>query len=190
MAKTRTFVAIDASPDVREHAQSLAKQLKPHAGDLRWVAPEGLHYTLAFLGDLTDQEVAEVCSQVGQVAAHAVPFALQAAGVGAFPDLDRPRTLWIGAGQGEAQLIALQEKLERTLADLGYRGENRRYVPHLTIGKSGRSAGDLKQLKSKLQELADYDAGTMEVAELTVFASELLREGPEYHVLARCPLQG
>jgi len=190
MAKTRTFVAIDVSSEVKTHALELARRLKPHAGDLRWVAPDGLHYTLAFLGDLTDQELAEVCLQVGRVAEAFAPFALQAAGTGAFPDMDRPRTLWIGVGQGGEKLSELQAQLASALAELGYRSENRRFVPHLTIGKSGRSPDAAVQLKPRLQEFAVYDAGTTDVTQLTVFASELSREGPEYHVLARCPLQG
>ncbi|MEM8865002.1 MAG: RNA 2',3'-cyclic phosphodiesterase [Planctomycetota bacterium] len=188
--KTRTFIAIEASHEIRSGAQTLADQLSPHTKNIRWVVEGALHYTLEFLGDITDQEIVDVCTRVGRVASSTPPFALQALGAYAFPSIDRPRTLWIGAGRGQEDLIALQSEVEESLSDLGFRGENRRYVPHLTIGKTARAGGAAAELTPLLAELAQFDAGEMAVTEVTVFASKLLREGPEYHVLARCPLEG
>lgn len=188
MAKTRTFIAIDASAEVKHGAAQLAARLRPLAEDYRWVPDENLHYTLQFLGDLTDQEVADVCRLVGRVCERLEPFTLTARGAGAFPSVQRPHTLWIGARQGGEELIDIVEALEAELQGLGFRGENRRYVPHLTIGKAGRSRGAAAELTALLEELSDYEAGRMSVGEVVVYASELLPGGPEYHVLARCPL--
>ncbi len=190
MAKTRTFIAVAAPPEVRQRASDLVKRVRPLVNDFRWVTPHGMHYTLQFLGDLSDQDVADACTRIGLIAADWEPFKLEARGVGAFPDLARPRTLWIGAGQGASELTALQHAIESELEGLGFRAENRRYVPHLTVGKSGRSGSASPGLSQQLKSMDDFDAGVMAVDEVTVFASELLKEGPEYHVLATCPLLG
>jgi 2'-5' RNA ligase len=70
---------------------------------------------------------------------------------------------------------------------LGFRGENRAFVPHLTLGRVNR--GDAgRMLAERLEKLSDFDGGVMGVDAVTVFASELGRDGPTYHVLANAPL--
>ena len=60
-------------------------------------------------------------------------------------------------------------------------------MPHITLGRAGRNARP-RSLTAELAALADFDAGTMTVDEVTVFASQLTREGSEYRVLAHAPL--
>jgi 2'-5' RNA ligase len=114
-------------------------------------------------------------------------FDLEARGAGAFPAPDRPRTLWIGAGAGAQAMVALHDSIQRRLDKLGYRSEHRRFVPHLTLGRAGRDT-PARPLVRELAGLAEYDAGSMLVDEVTVFASKLGPEGPVYDVLARAPL--
>lgn len=191
MAKTRTFIGIAATDELRSSAQELTARLQPHVRDVRWVLPENLHYTLSFLGDISDQDLASVCGLIEAVASDCEPFSLETVGVRAFPSLSRPRTIWIGAGEGAEELCNLQGEIEQSLAGLGFRGENRQYVPHLTIGRAGRTrAATANTLPAVLESLTDFSAGTLPVDEVTIYASRLRREGPEYSVLARCGLVG
>lgn len=184
---TRTFIAVDVSPEVRRQAVKLCALLRPAAGDVKWVAPENLHWTLQFLGNLDERAIPEVCDAVAAAAAEMEAFEVHAQGAGAFPSADRPRTLWIGAGEGDRAMSVLHSAVERRLRKRGYRGEERRFVPHITIGRAGRK-GQPHSLADDLAALADYDAGTMLVDEVTVYASELRVDGPDYRVLARAPL--
>jgi 2'-5' RNA ligase len=184
---TRTFIAVSASNDLRRAAQKLADQLRPAAGDVKWVAPENLHWTLQFLGDVDNLEIPVVCNAVSSAVAELESFDLEARGAGAFPGADRPRTLWLGAGAGAQAIVALHDAIQKKLDRLGYRGEHRRFVPHLTLGRAGRH-GPSRPLVRELAALAEYDAGSMLVDEVTVYASQLGPEGPQYDVLARAPL--
>ena len=69
MSKTRTFVAIAASADVRERAMQAIEQLRSSADNVKWVAPENMHLTLKFLGDVPATEIAQVCRAVERGAA-------------------------------------------------------------------------------------------------------------------------
>lgn len=189
-SKTRTFIAIEAIDEVHAKALQVIDRLQSAAENVKWVAPDNLHWTLQFLGDITDEQMAKTCRLVGKVAARHEPFALTAAGVGAFPKVERPRTLWLGAGQGSEAMCQLQAELEDRLAELGFRGENRRFVPHLTLGRLGRGSHGGRVLAERVAQLADFDGGVMAVDEVTVFGSVLEREGPAYHVLSRAPLAG
>jgi RNA 2',3'-cyclic 3'-phosphodiesterase len=184
---TRTFIAVAFPKDVRQRALVLMSELRTVAEDVKWVAAENLHWTLQFLGDVDDLEIPAVCDAVAAAAAECEPFELEIRGAGAFPSPDRPRTLWLGAGQGSAAMVGLQGIVERTLKKLGYRGEHRRYVPHVTLGRI-RHGRPPRELAEKLTALEDFDAGAMLVDEVLVVASELTPTGSEYHILGRAPL--
>ncbi len=188
MPKTRTFIAVEAVDEAHTAALAAIDRLRSAAEGVKWVAPGNLHWTLQFLGDLDDREMAEVCLRTVRVAAKHEAFELASVGVGAFPSNQRPRTLWIGAGEGREQFCDLQADVEEALRDLGFRGEGRAFVPHLTIGRAGRGGGAGPLMAERLAKLADFDGGVMSVDEVTVFASELGRDGPVYSVLARAPL--
>jgi 2'-5' RNA ligase len=183
----RTFIAVAASSEVRQGAQRLIEMLRPSAGDVKWVDADNLHWTLQFLGDVDKRDLPEVCAAVAAAVAELEPFEIETRGAGAFPSADRPRVLWIGARQGDRQMSVLHAAIERRLKKRGYRGEERRFVPHITLGRA-RGKARPRALTTELAALADYDAGTMLVDEVTVYASELGREVPEYRVLARAPL--
>jgi len=187
--RIRTFIAVEITDEIRRRAVELARKLAPAAGDVKWVAAENLHWTMQFLGDVDELEIPAVCKAVADAAAECETFDLAALGAGAFPAADRPRTLWIGAGQGADQMIALHSAIERRLRKRGYRGENRRFVPHLTIGRAGRKSRP-QSLAAELAALADFDGGSMRVDEVTVFVSQLTRDGPIYEPLSRAPLGG
>jgi 2'-5' RNA ligase len=187
LAKTRTFIAVDALDAVHVQAQQAIARLRPLAGNVKWVEPENLHWTLSFLGDLRDEEIAEVCRRVGKVVARIESFAVSAWGVGAFPRTDRPRTLWLGVGEGSEVFCQLQAALEADLENLGFRAEKRRFVPHLTLGRVGPGGGG-NRLTEELVRLADFDGGQMGVDQVVVYASHLERSGPIYTPFAHLPL--
>ncbi|TWT87588.1 2',5' RNA ligase family [Pseudobythopirellula maris] len=188
MGKTRTFVAVEIAEEVQRRASQLIQRLTPHAPRARWVEEENLHVTLLFLGDLTDHEVADACSRVEWVARANEPFGLTIEGAGAFPAPDRPQTLWLGVGEGRAELERLHDDLDADLGDLVVKPERRGYVPHLTLARLNKAANVSGHLGAALTGLADYNAGDSMIDGLTVFASELDRSGPTYHALAHCPL--
>jgi 2'-5' RNA ligase len=188
VSKTRTFIAIEAIDEVHSSALKVIDRLRSATTNVKWVEPDNLHWTLQFLGDLTDVEMAEVCLRTVRTAARHEGFTLEARGVGAFPSNQRPRTLWLGAGEGGERVVRLQADMEAALSSLGFRGENRKFVPHLTLGRVGRGADGGRVLAERLEKLADFDGGAMGVDAVTVYASELGRDGPTYHVLARAPL--
>ncbi len=188
MKKTRTFVAVEIAPDVRSRITELITRLRSSDAKVNWVAPENLHLTLKFLGDQTDEEVATVCQAVQQAATTVPAFAFHCRGVGAFPNMERPRTLWMGVRDGTDALRQLQQAIDQQLARHRYPSERRGFQPHLTFGRvrsGGAAMGELAELLAKAQ---DMDGGVSIVDEVLVFASYLQRGGPQYEVLATAPL--
>ncbi len=189
MSKTRTFVAVELDPTIAQRAAAVITRLKPYMPNARWVESENLHLTLLYLGELSDQELAEACSQTDWVARANHPFTVRVAGMGAFPSLSKPKTLWLGATEGGEEMTRIHSDLDEAVGHLISKGDNLPYLPHLTLARLARGPSGLSpRFAEVIASLADYDAGSMPVTHLTVFASELHRDGPEYHMLARSPL--
>lgn len=185
MAKLiRTFIAVELPAEVRGLAARLQQTLAESGAGVRWVAKDNIHLTMKFLGEIEDVQVPAVCRAVQQVAASSCAFEVEISGVGAFPSGDRPRTLWVGVEGGTAELVALHERLDAALAELGYRPEERRFSPHVTIGRL-RNGRDARRLADVLAQKADWKAGEVQVEELVIMASELTPQGPHYTVMGR-----
>ena len=184
----RTFVAVEITSAVRDRAAKLIDRLQAAPADVKWVEPKNQHLTLKFLGDVPLQEEPQVCKAVQRGAAEVKPFELDVRGAGAFPSPGRPRTLWLGAGDGEAEMIELHKHVENALAKLGYRKEHRRFHPHLTVGRVRRGGPGVEELGKLIEQNADFSAGRVTVSQVVVFSSQLERTGPVYEALARVKL--
>lgn len=187
---TRTFVAVDVSEETRARAGRLLGELAAADSKVKWVDPRNLHVTLKFLGDVDTRELGEVCAAVAAAVREAPPFDFCVRGCGAFPTTDSPRTIWLGVEDGADELIALHEMLEKGLAGMGFRREQRRFRPHLTLGRVRNNPAGLDELMAILEENRDLVAGVTGVDEVKVYSSELNREGPAYEMLSTATLAG
>lgn len=187
MHRTRTFIAVEITEGIRGRIVSLQDELARLDPIVKWTEPENLHVTLVFLGEVDNRDI----PMVHRIATHAVHgigrFRASVTGVGCFPNPRRPRTLWVGMAAGAAELTVIHDRLEDPLTDLGYRRENRRYTPHVTLGRV-RSDGPMSDLAHAVAQRTTWHAGDMDVSELLIMGSELTRDGPVYTVLGRVTL--
>jgi RNA 2',3'-cyclic 3'-phosphodiesterase len=190
MKKTlRTFVAVEITGPIRARATALISALASTTADVKWVEPHHLHLTLKFLGDVHQREIVDVCRAVSRGAAEVEPFDLEIRGAGAFPNSIRPRTVWLGAGEGAEAMVVLHDRIEDALAKLGFRKEHRRFQTHLTIGRVRGGGPGIIELGKLLQQHADDPIGQMTVQQATVFCSTLTADGPIYERLGTAPLE-
>lgn len=184
----RTFIAVETSGAIRTRALELMRKLQRAHADVKWVESHNLHLTLKFLGDTPATEIGAIVAAVRQAAASIEPFDIEIRGAGAFPDAHRPRTLWLGGGEGDDAMARLAEAVDAALDPLGFPRERRRFQTHLTIGRVRGGGPPLIQLGSLLAEESAFAAGHMQVDELVLFSSDLTREGPIYHELGHAEL--
>ena len=190
MGRTRTFIGIDIGDAIRGSAVALQKELTKISAGVKWTAPESMHITLLFLGEVDDRELHPVCKAVKAVAAGEAPFSLRVSGLGAFPNPRRPKVLWGGVTDGAEPLQRLYTALEEEMLELGcYRTEERGYTPHLTLGRIN-SPEDGVALVAELPKRMAWQGGRVAVGEVIVYSSEMDRDGPVYTVMGRAPLTG
>jgi RNA 2',3'-cyclic 3'-phosphodiesterase len=177
--RTRGGVArsIDVLRTALEAAQSSAR--------VSWVAPDRLHLTLQFIGQVSEDTAAAIEARLGP------PFELPAfemrlGSIGTFPPGGRPRVVWLGLDRGADALAALHEEVQRRLADVPFRRESRAFSPHLTLArfKHGGTRVDVE----RISRVALRPAGGCTIDHVTLYQSRLSPRGPTYTPLRVTPL--
>lgn len=141
----RLFIAIDLPEGIRAAVADLQGRLRKAfqftSCAPSWVAPETMHLTLRFLGDVPAAWVPLLADAVRPLAAAAEAPRMRAMGLGVFPDWKRPRVLWTGVRDKNDRLLPLQREVENAVRSLGFEGEPQAYRPHLTLARFRRLKG-------------------------------------------------
>lgn len=136
----RAFLAILLDPPLRDALSACVRALQaahPPA-HLKWVSDEQHHLTLHFLGEISPAQTEAVTRALAGLPPPTAPLSLTLGGLGAFPNVNRPATLWAG-GQDEGGRIAmLAAAYGRSLRALGFEIDARPFTPHLTLARVPR----------------------------------------------------
>lgn len=181
-AQLRTFVAIELPEEIQRGLVKVQRKLELPGLKVRWARAEAMHLTLKFLGDIRREVIPEVSSLMREAVRDIEPFELTIEGLGSFPSGGRPRVLWVGLTGELESLATLAERLEEGARKLGAKGENKRYVPHLTLGRVKSAPPDFAERFAAVKKPV---LGTFQAQGLTLFMSELSPQGSTYTVLDR-----
>ena len=184
----RLFFALEIPSETRKNAVSLVESFNIPQSQVRWVRGENLHITLKFLGDVADDQVPAISDAARGVAQKFEPIDIEVAGMGLFPNHEKPQIVWLGA-EGETDTLAsLEAALSKALEPLGFPADERRYTPHITIGrvKSDVVRGKLVRI---VHERHHERMGAAGVFSIVLFESSLKPHGPVYSVVEVFPLR-
>lgn len=165
----RAFIALDIPPILREDVAALARQLKTSVKG-RFVPRKNYHVTIAFLGNVTERELAGAMLALDEAASRFAPVELAPDGLGKFGRAN-DATLWLGFTQDPA-LMELAAFVRAGLDDAGVSFDAKPFLPHLTIARrAALDHGMLPMLPFPASAHAD---------ELTLFKSTLTGDGAIY----------
>ena len=128
----RLFVSIDPPAQIR---LELAKWVPDNPG-IRKTAPENIHLTLLFLGEMTREKGDEIFESLEKVSF--TPFEITVRGLGAFPDKSNPSVIWAGT-ERSPELIRLQKRIKNRLTPFA-KEEEKSFRPHLTLARVTKPA--------------------------------------------------
>jgi 2'-5' RNA ligase len=183
----RSFIAIELPESVRTALSELQNELKECRADVRWVKPEGIHLTLKFLGYVEDKDVDHIVKLIEGTCRKYKAFNLEIAGAGVFPNKRSPRVLWVGIN-GNETFKTLQGEIDEAMASTGFEKENRRFIPHLTLGRF-RSIKGKDALMEKVESHRDIKLGSMDVSKISLMKSDLSPAGARYTTVAGIALK-
>ena len=185
----RCFVAVDLSDEVRTALDAVQVRLRASAprADVRWVASAGMHLTLKFLGQVSEDRLAGIRSALAAAVTTATSIPLGCRGLGAFPGLTRPRVVWAGLRGGVSELGRLAVACERALEPLEFVPESRPFRGHVTLARV-RSPRGFGPISRAVEGGGDLDFGAWTATEVVLYRSHLRPTGSIYEPLERLPL--
>jgi RNA 2',3'-cyclic 3'-phosphodiesterase len=175
----RLFIAVMLPSELQERLARLTDLLAAHRAILRPVRPEGLHFTLRFLGEMTAEQERQAAESCAAAVAGVAAFALAIGGFGAFPNTRRPRVVWLGVREGGAPLAALQRRLEGELLRRHVITAHEDFTPHLTLARVRQEAtpADRAALGLAVTRFPDIEQARCTATALTLVHSLLTPHG-------------
>src|SRR5262245_3813821 len=183
----RTFIAIEIPSEIKSALAALQTELRRAGADVSWTKPENMHLTLNFLGEVDEGRIVEIEKVCADSAAEFQPFTLSLNDTGVFPNARQPRVLWAGLSGEVENVVEMHRRLDERLALIGFKREEKRFHPHLTIGR-------LKSNKKTRELLAITDAHRLPalsfvVTEIVLMKSKLHPAGAEYTPMTKASLR-
>lgn len=179
MPMIRTFISIDLPEGIKKGISDLQDRLKRDECHIGWVRPEAIHLTLKFLGEIDEKGMPEIEAAIRKATKGFIPFNLRIMGLGLFPNLKKPRIIWLGINEEGDDLPRLQSGIEEEMEKIGHPREERGFKPHLTIGRV-RDPSGLRGLIDTIESEKEIELGGFNAEEVLIMRSDLRPEGPIY----------
>ncbi len=177
----RLFLGITFKDEIRDKIAPFLTQLTSESISGRAIAPENVHLTLIFLGDIDDSKIESLKDAI-QVEACA--FDLWIRDVGFFLSMRQGSTIYLGV-EAVPDLMALEAKLQEALSSIGFKTDQRTYHPHVTIGR--KIVFKTKDTLSRLRE--DAPSLRFYVQSFELIKSSLNGNKPIYETIASINLK-
>ena len=178
----RCFIAIEIPRGVRNRLLEIQEMLRGQIRHASWVKPGNIHLTLRFLGDIDPKAVETVGAAMKQVASVHRSFLIQFGGIEAFPNLSRPRAVWVGVTVGKSQAAAIAEDINDALRRCGFPPDNKKFNAHLTLARV-KERVNLRPFAELYRQYAGADDAATEAREISLIQSRLHPSGAIYTTL-------
>ncbi len=132
MRAPRLFLAIDLDEAVRDFVEEVAARFKARGLKATVQPRDKLHVTIAFLGDVLPEKLGEFVPHLRSAAAACRRFELKLDTVGAFPNLQRARVLWVGCSAAPPLYRDCARAVRSVLSSFGWSFDEES-VPHITV---------------------------------------------------------
>ncbi|MGC8645743.1 MAG: RNA 2',3'-cyclic phosphodiesterase [Thermoplasmata archaeon] len=162
----RCFVAVDVAVN-----EALASLLKEVRGMGKPVEGDNLHLTLKFLGEIEDSRVAE--EKLSEIRFHR--FHLTLKGLGAFPDPNKARVLFVNA----VPIDDVSRLASQVDAGTKWIALDHPFHPHITILRMKNQ----RDLSSFISRYSSVVFGEEEITSFKLYRSTLTPSGPVYTVI-------
>lgn len=183
----RCFIAIEIPEPIQNQLVRIQGTLRKQIPKASWVKPGNIHLTLKFLGDVDPEDLESIGKAIEGVTSRHHSFSLHIGGVGAFPNLARPRVIWAGVKCGAERVSTLAQDINLALSNHGFSIDTKKFNPHLTIARLKEKI-DLKPYANQYRQYDRIHEAEMTVDTISLIQSQLHSKGAIYSTLQSYPL--
>ncbi|MDD2822614.1 MAG: RNA 2',3'-cyclic phosphodiesterase [Candidatus Daviesbacteria bacterium] len=185
----RFFIALEIVESCLKSLTLVQKDLQEIIPNIKLTNNNKLHLTIAFIGEAEDSKISEFTTIIQNAVSGIPPFSIIPAYIDAFPELHHPHTFWVGVKGDIDKLFVLRERIKDGLTRLGFDTDERRYIPHIAVGKVSTPyilSAHQEELLQKMSINEDFES--INIKSIKLFES-IPEEGFHTHnTLAEIPL--
>lgn len=171
----RAFVAIEIPKEIKSEIAKIQSDLRRAGLGAKWVKPENVHLTVAFLGSINPEQITVVKKVVNKVNQRLNPIKLTLSEISAFPNFNFARVIFVGlSGQIETlNKIAKEAREELKAKKIWF--DEKPFVAHLTLGRLKKP----QKLAQLIQKFAVKKI-RFAVKEVSLYQNQLFPSGSIY----------
>ena len=177
----RTFIALPLSKSTTDTLGDLAAQLsyQDKSNAIRWLDQRNFHITLAFLGDLYDEELERLVDSLDSHIQQ-MSFDITLSHLSPFPEA-RPKLVAAMVTPND-DLLCLHKQVMSAVQASQISIDRKKFKPHITLGRFRHSKASYLAATPKTVELVET------VEEVSIFESVLFADGARHEAVFRYPL--
>ena len=181
----RVFLSVDIDDEnLLSRIIQIQGKLDYESAKMKLVERDNIHFTWHFFGDTHPSKIDTIHQELSQLEFE--PIQIEVSGVGAFPNIRRPRVVWVGVTHNIEKLRELKTNTDTILKKMGYRIEKKKFIPHATIARV-RSIRNREQLAENLESLCEEPVGGMTITNIRMTRSTLTPSGAIYDTMWEIP---
>jgi 2'-5' RNA ligase len=180
--------------------EAVTKRLEHEEWPVRWTASGNAHITLHFLGEVEPERTQLLRLALSPTVSLHEHFDLRTADLGVFPNMKRPRIIWLGLYGPAHRLHTLREDIGELLETFEFKLDDKEFHPHITLGRvRDARTSRIRDLPAKIRSRIEHASANGEVThkkplpvpvnEVLLMKSHLETDGPRYEVIERYPLR-
>ncbi|WP_456273695.1 RNA 2',3'-cyclic phosphodiesterase [Bacillus sp. AK031] len=181
MKRHHYFYAVPLPKDTKQQIDQWSSDTRAALSFQRWVYPQDLHITLAFLGGTEEEPLKQATQRIHKATDSFSPFSLKTSNLGVFGSPSSPRILWADVSSSPS-LVELRDMVYKACQQEGYELDKRPFNPHITIAR--KWAGENQFEEDILKPFSLSTPLQFEVQELVLYRTHLDRI-PKYEVVER-----
>ena len=182
----RLFIALKIEDTVKQKLDTIIGDFKTKGGKVKWVDSHNMHITLKFLGNTNPNLVDEISTLLENSVKNFKPIESNFTMIGGFPNLKKPKVIWVDLDKNRNQIIALSDAIHNSLEKLQIKHSEKEFKPHLTLGR----VKSFEEIESLSEYIKTYSFEKIETtfSSVQLIQSTLTQKGPIYKTLQEISL--
>ncbi|MDY6788266.1 MAG: RNA 2',3'-cyclic phosphodiesterase [candidate division WOR-3 bacterium] len=175
----RLFIAFELPAVFKSRMRILQEKIMAETGSegIRWVSPENMHITAAFLGQVKTENIPEIKKAMSSI--DFKPVEITVSRPGFFMKRGIPAILYMdvqNAGQLESRSIELRSRL----ADNAVHFDRKPFKAHITIARLKKSSAAREVHHYVVNKLDKTEGGQYTIKSMVLYESALTKNGSIY----------
>jgi len=186
----RLFVAVNFNMELKEQISEILFKFKKIEPSIKWVKANDIHITLKFLGETEKEKLKVIEAAMKDICSKHRAFTLSMNNVGVFPNIKKPRVIWLGINKGGHCLKDINRDLEEELFKAGFPKENKDFKSHITLGRvKDFFRGDITNILKSISQDELNAFEEQKIERISLMKSTLYSDGPIYEILSEFNLK-